>query len=115
MLLTTPLVGAVWIAYPFFFMAMVFIAMRISPFSALLTSLDNERRGSLMSLTVALGQLGFAVGSALSGPLFAGPGYAANTILGAISVLAMGLIVWTWVPEPRAGARVGASVAAPQR
>jgi predicted MFS family arabinose efflux permease len=103
MLLTTFVVTRFWIAYPFFFLTMVLIAMRISPFLALLTSLvSDDRRGSLMSLTVALGQVGYAVGGALAGPLYSGAGYTANGVLGAASMLAMGLIVWKWVPEPRA-------------
>ena len=102
MTLTTLLVTEMWMAYPLFFMVMVLVAMRISPFSALLTALvQDHRRGSLMSLTVALGQVGFAVGGALAGPLFAEVGYWSNTLLGAVSVLAMGLIVWFMVPEPR--------------
>jgi predicted MFS family arabinose efflux permease len=105
MLLTTPLLSTLWIAYPIFFLSMILIAMRISPFSALLTSLvDDHRRGSLMSLTVALGQMGFAAGGALAGPLYANVGYSSNTILGAISALGMGVIVWWWVPEPRTDA-----------
>jgi predicted MFS family arabinose efflux permease len=89
-------------AYVFFFLTMILVAMRISPFSALLTALvSDERRGSLMSLTVALGQVGFALGGAVAGPLFADVGYFSNTVLGAIAVLAMGLIVWFFVPEPR--------------
>jgi predicted MFS family arabinose efflux permease len=90
-------------AYVFFFLTMVLVAMRISPFSALLTALvSDERRGSLMSLTVALGQLGFALGGAVAGPLFANVGYQSNTVLAAIFVLAMGMIVWFFVPEPTA-------------
>jgi predicted MFS family arabinose efflux permease len=101
MLLTTVLVTEFWVAYPVFFVTMVLVAMRISPFSALLTALvEDHRRGSLMSLTVALGQVGFAVGGALAGPLFAGAGYWTNTVLGAASVLGMGLIVWFLLPEP---------------
>jgi predicted MFS family arabinose efflux permease len=88
-------------AYVLFFITMILVAMRISPFSALLTSLvKDERRGSLMSLAVALGQIGFAVGGAIAGPLFANVGFQANTLLGAVAVLAMGLIVWFFVPEP---------------
>ena len=91
------------VAYLMFFVVMVLTAMRISPFSALLTALvTDDRRGSLMSLTVALGQMGMAVGGALAGPLYAGPGYASNAIVGAVSVLAMGVIVWTRLPEPGA-------------
>jgi predicted MFS family arabinose efflux permease len=89
-------------AYAMFFLIMVLTAMRLSPFSALLTALvTDERRGSLMSLSVALGQLGMAAGGALAGPLYAGAGYASNAVVGAISVLAMGLIVWNFIPEPR--------------
>jgi predicted MFS family arabinose efflux permease len=101
MLATTFVVQSLWIAYPLFFVTMVLVAMRISPFSALLTSLvPDHNRGSLMSLTVALGQVGFGLGGAVAGPLYAGYGYASNTILGAVSVLGMGLIVWFLVPEP---------------
>ena len=101
MLLTVPLVTNLITACVFFFLTMMLVAMRISPFSALLTALVNDdRRGSLMSLAVALGQMGFALGGAIAGPLFAGMGYSANTVLGAIFVLAMGLIVWFFIPEP---------------
>ena len=50
---------------------------------------------------VALGQVGFAVGGALAGPLYAGVGYGSNAVLGAVSVLSMGLIVWFLIPEPQ--------------
>ncbi len=104
-MVATPLVvDTLWLAYPMFFIVMVLVAMRTSPFSALLTALVNdERRGSLMSLTVALGQVGFAVGGALAGPLFANVGYQSNALLGAASVLGMGLIVWFKIPEPPPG------------
>jgi predicted MFS family arabinose efflux permease len=99
--LTVPLVTNMWAAYVFFFLTMVLVAMRVSPFSALLTALvQDERRGSLMSLTVALGQIGFALGGAVAGPLYAHAGYFSNTVLGAVAVLVMGLIVWYFIPEP---------------
>lgn len=101
MVLTTRVITGPTPAYVFFFLTMILVAMRISPFSALLTALvSDERRGSLMSLTVALGQIGFALGGAIAGPLYADIGYASNTLLGAASVLIMGLIVWFFVPEP---------------
>jgi predicted MFS family arabinose efflux permease len=103
MLLTVPLVTSIGAAYVAFFIIMVLVAMRVSPFSALLTALVNdEKRGSLMSLTVALGQMGFALGGAVAGPLFAGAGYFSNAVLGALFVLGMGLIVWYRIPEPTA-------------
>jgi predicted MFS family arabinose efflux permease len=101
MVLTPALVSGLLTAYVMFFLTMVLVAMRVSPFSALLTALvEDHRRGSLMSLTVALGQVGFAVGGAVAGPLYAAAGYGSNAVLGAVSVLAMGLIVWFLVPEP---------------
>jgi len=101
MVLTTRAVTGPIPAYVFFFFTMVLVAMRISPFSALLTALvSDERRGSLMSLTVALGQVGFALGGTIAGLLYANIGYSSNTILAAISVLLMGMIVWFFVPEP---------------
>lgn len=101
MLLMVPLVTNLVVAYVLFFFTMILVAMRVSPFSALLTALvKDERRGSLMSLTVALGQVGFALGGAIAGPLFAHVGYWSNTVLAAASVLTMGLIVWFLIPEP---------------
>jgi predicted MFS family arabinose efflux permease len=102
MLATTALIKSLWVAYPVFFLVMILVAMRISPFSALLTALvPDHNRGSLMSLTVALGQVGFGLGGALAGPFYANLGYSSNTVIGAISVLGMGLLVWFLVPEPR--------------
>ena len=102
MLLTVPLVASMLMAYAMFFLTMVLVAMRTSPFSALLTSLvQDERRGSLMSLTVALGQMGFAFGGAVAGPLFANVGYFSNTLISAGLILSMGLIVWFFIPEPK--------------
>lgn len=105
MLLTTPVVRTIWIAYPAFFLFMALIAMRVSPFSALLTALvPDHQRGSLMSLTVAIGQLGFAIGASLAGPLFDALGYGSNTVLASASVLGMGLMIWFMVPEPERNA-----------
>jgi len=114
MLLTTLVVTDLWTAYVVFFFTMVLVAMRVSPFSALLTALvSGPRRGSLMSLMVALGQVGFAVGGVIAGPLFARVGYGSNTVAGAAAVLGMGLIVWFMIPEPE-GDYVEANEAKPQ-
>lgn len=101
MAVTTWVVVEPWLAYPMFFATMVLLAARISPFSALLTAMvDDHRRGALMSLTVALGQVGFGIGGSLAGLMFAGAGYRSNTLVAALSVLGMGLIVWFRIPEP---------------
>ncbi len=101
MLSTTVLVREFWVAYLLYFVIMVLVAMRISPFSALLTGLvSDERRGSLMSMTIALGQIGFAVGAAAAGPLYSRFGYGSNTVIGSAAVLIMAGIVAYLVPEP---------------
>lgn len=106
MALTTLVVGSPLAATIYFFLVMGLVAMRVSPFSALLTGLvEDDRRGTLLSLNVALGQIGFAVGGILAGPLFARAGYGANTVLAAVSVVGMGLMVWLLVPEPDPAAR----------
>jgi predicted MFS family arabinose efflux permease len=90
------------IAYVFFFLVMVLVAMRIGPFSALLTALvSDERRGSLMSLTVALGTGGIRRREAVADPVYAGVRVHGHELHGlGASVLGMGLIVWLLVPEP---------------
>ena len=101
MLLTTVLVREVWAAYILYFVLMALVAARISPFSALLTALvSDERRGSLMAMAIALGQIGFAVGAAAAGPMYSRFGFGSNTVLGAAAVLTMAVIVAYLVPEP---------------
>ncbi|MCC5926100.1 MAG: MFS transporter [Bacteroidetes bacterium] len=89
-----------WIAYPFFFLVMSLVAMRVSPFQALLTELvPAERRGSLLSLNAALGQAGLGLGGAVAGVLFTVQGYASNSMLAGFTLLITGLIIWKYVPE----------------
>lgn len=104
MVATTFVITGKWIAYVFFGLAMVMIAMRISPFQALITALvQADRRGILMSLSIAIGQVGMAAGSALAGVVyeqFGEYGYFSNTILGAIAMLLMAFVIWKYIPEP---------------
>ena len=101
MLSTTVVVRELWMAYPLFFATMVFVAARMSPFQALLSALAaDEERGTFMSMSIALGQVGFAAGGALAGPIYTQFGYASNTVLGAVSVLLMAALVWGYLPEP---------------
>ncbi|MCA9652475.1 MAG: MFS transporter [Myxococcales bacterium] len=89
-------------AYVLMFVAMILLAMRLSPFQALLTALVEDRqRGSLMSLVVAVGQVGGGIGAALAGPVYAEQGFMGCTILGAIAILGTGALVATHLPEPR--------------
>jgi predicted MFS family arabinose efflux permease len=101
MILTTYLVTEFWIAYLMFFLAMMLIAMRISPFQALSTQLiKSNNRGTLMSLLVAIGQVGYGIGGSVAGPFYVHNGYISNTIIGSIMIFMMAYIVWRHVPEP---------------
>ncbi|MAL16474.1 MAG: MFS transporter [Balneola sp.] len=101
MALTTYVVTEFWIAYVIFFLTMVLIAMRISPFQALSTQLiKSDNRGSLMSLLVAIGQVGYGIGGSVAGPFYVESGYASNTFMGTIMILIMAYVVWKHVPEP---------------
>ncbi|MEO1077515.1 MAG: MFS transporter, partial [Bacteroidota bacterium] len=83
-----------------FFGIMGCAAARYSAFQAMLTELVvGARRGSFMSLTIAIGQVGFAVGSAVAGTLYAGIGFPMSAIIaGGLSVTAA-LLVWVGLPE----------------
>lgn len=94
-------------AYALFFIAMAGFSGRASPFQALLTEMARaDQRGSLMALTVAIGQIGSGVGSAVSGPVYTGfgtpaAGYAVSAVAAAASVLLMAVLLWWGIPEPK--------------
>lgn len=101
MAITTYVITDFWIAYIIFFVTMVLIAMRISPFQALSTQLiQSDNRGSLMSLLVAIGQVGYGVGGSIAGPFYVQSGYVSNTFIGTAMILVMAYVVWRHVPEP---------------
>lgn len=102
MLATTPLIRGFWAAGVLFFILMALIAARASPLQALLTEIvPEEQRGSLMSLSMAAGQLGFGAGGAIAGPAYGMYGYVSNTLIGAASVVLTALLVWRLLPEPQ--------------
>lgn len=101
MAFTVPVVTSFWVAYLLFFLIMVLVAMRISPFQALTTELVSARkRGTLMSLLVAIGQVGYGLGGTVAGPAYVSQGYVSNTVIGAIMIFGMAYIVWRYLPEP---------------
>lgn len=109
----TFIVSDFWTAYPFFFVSSVLLAARMSPFQALLSALvKDENRGTLMSLVVSLGQVGFALGATAAGFGYARFGYESNTLIGAIAGLLMALLIWRFVPEPEMYAQNQRGVAA---
>ena len=102
MLATTYLIGALWMAYLLFFLLTALTAARASPLQALMSEIvPDEERGSLMSLTMATGQIGVGAGGAIAGPAYSAFGYASNTLLGAAAVLITAWLVWRFLPETR--------------
>ncbi len=101
MFATIYVVVNMWLAYVMFGLAMVMIAMRISPLQSLLSALvPDARRGILMSMAVAVGQVGIGISGALAGVTYTEFGYGSNAVLGAVSIVAMALLVWKALPEP---------------
>lgn len=106
MVLTTYLIHSMWIAYVMFSLAMVMIAMRISPLQSLLSALiPDARRGILMSLAVAVGQVGIGISGAIAGLMYTNYGYVSNSYMGAIAITLMAFLVWKALPEPAGGAQ----------
>lgn len=104
--LATPwAVRGAWSAYAVFFAASVLVAARGGPFQTLLTELvPEERRGSLMSLSMAVGQVGWAVGGVTAGVAYGRWGYPGNALAAAAAALAVAVLVGRWVPETRGAA-----------
>ena len=101
MFFTTILIKEFWVTYIYFPIAMTFIALRISPFQALTSELvRSNNRGSLMSMLVAIGNVGTGLAGLLSGIFFTMFGFISNTVLGTVSIIITAFIVWKLVPEP---------------
>lgn len=102
MLATPWLMRGLPAAYALFFGVMVLVAARAGPLQALLTEIvPAEQRGSLMSLSMAMGQGGYGVGGALAGPVYGAYGYAGTATLAALSALGVAVLVWRFLPETR--------------
>lgn len=100
MAMTTVVGTTAWAIYALFIGFMTMGAARMSPLQALLTEMvEGPQRGAFMSLTTATGQVGFAVGSALAGPVFAGLGFLTNALLGGATAVAAAAVVWYLLPE----------------
>ncbi|HEX8386040.1 MAG TPA: MFS transporter, partial [Rubricoccaceae bacterium] len=92
-----------WTAYVLYVVIMALFAMRMAPFQALLTGLvPGTERGAFLSFTIAVGQIGTALASVLSGALYARYGYAASTSLSAALMAVLAYLVWRHLPEPEA-------------
>ncbi len=104
MALTVPAARTVAAACAVFAATQALFAARASPFQALMSEIVPDRqRGSLMSLSMAVGQAGAGAGSALAGATFAVWGYAGSTLAAAAASLAMAGVVAAYLPETRKG------------
>ncbi len=100
MAVTTYFINEFWMAYPLFFITMMLVAARMGPFQALVSELvPDTQRGTLMSLSVAIGQLAMGIGASAAGYLFTDLGYASNSVLGAVAMLLLSILVWRLIPE----------------
>jgi predicted MFS family arabinose efflux permease len=83
-----------------FFCTMIAVSARVSPLLALMSEMvEGDRRGSLLSLTNGIGQLGLAAGSAVSGPIYETLGYRANTLISMTTGLLVVLLIATRLRE----------------
>ena len=90
-----------WALYPIYIAIMGFFALRASPLQALLTALvPGRQRGTLMSLVIAVGQIGTGVGGILAGALYGAWGFRSVTFASAATVVVLAWVVWRYLPEP---------------
>ena len=90
-----------WMLYIVYIAIMGFFALRASPLQALLTALvPGRQRGTLMSLVIAVGQIGTGAGAVLAGLIYETWGYRSVTFASAATVVALAYVVWKYLPEP---------------
>lgn len=102
-MMAAPLAQAAPVAvYVLFAGIMALAAARISPLQALLTEMvPGPSRGAFMSLTTATGNVGFALGSAAAGVLYATSGFGANAVAAGASAILGAALVWRFLPVVR--------------
>mgnify|MGYP001182845934 FL=1 len=82
----------------------ILMAARMGPFQALMSEIvSDERRGAMMSMSIALGQVVMGIAGGIAGLAYTEYGYLSSTMLGAASMLAMGFLVRYGMPETRKG------------
>jgi predicted MFS family arabinose efflux permease len=97
---TTIIVVHWWIAYPLVAIAMMLDAARVGPFHAMMTDIVPEDiRGTMISTSIAMGQMGMAIGGMIAGFCYHNVGFFLNTIMGALAVLSVGILIAVKIPE----------------
>lgn len=88
------------IHYVLFFIIMVLMVSRMVPFQAMASEVvADEERGRMMSLTISIGQLGMALGSAIAGIIYTEVDFIGNATLAAIASIIMAGIIQVFVPD----------------
>ena len=101
-MIVMPFTPTLPLIYVLFFVIMGTVALRISPYNALLTAMvDQHHRGTLMSLSMAVSQVGFALGAAVAGWTYVSLGYTGNAVAAGLGALAVGVILALGVSEPQ--------------
>jgi predicted MFS family arabinose efflux permease len=96
----TPFLGTFTLVAGAFVVVMALFASRASSFTTLLTELvDGSQRGSLMSLTVGVGQVGVGVGGVLAGGLYGSTGYTLSALAAGVSMLVVAVLIAVFLPE----------------
>lgn len=89
-------------SYPVFFIIMLLAVGRMIPFQALASEMiEDKSRGRMMALVISVGQIGMAIGSAISGYVYTEFGFFGNAIIGAIASIAMAILINKYISEPK--------------
>ena len=95
----TPFLGSFVVVAGTFVAVMALFASRATSFTTLLTELvDGDQRGSLMSLTVGVGQVGVGIGGALAGTVYGSVGYTPSAVAAGLSMLFIAALVVAFLP-----------------
>ncbi len=95
----TPFLGSFPVVAGTFVVVMALFASRATSFTTLLTELvDGDQRGSLMSLTVGVGQVGVGIGGALAGTVYGSVGYTPSAVVAGLSMLFIAGLVVAFLP-----------------
>lgn len=89
-------------SFVLFAVAMALLAMRTSPYQSLISAyVPSSDRGSMMSLCVSMGQVGMTMAGIISGFMYTNYGFWGNSIIGAVTIMMAGLMVWHLMPEEK--------------
>jgi predicted MFS family arabinose efflux permease len=95
----TPFLGSFPVVAGTFVVVMALFASRATSFTTMLTELvDGDQRGSLMSLTVGVGQVGVGIGGALAGTVYGSVGYTPSAVAAGLSMLFIAGLVVAFLP-----------------